>query len=180
MKAGTYTNGIRTLDDLRARCHVDEDTECWSWRLCTSHGAPHVRVVFPDGSARVIRGRRAAAVLAERSIPKGHQVYAKVCCRNPLCVNPEHCNVGTKRQAGAALAASGVLKGRPGIRAIALARTASRRKLTDEMAADIRASSESPAELAKRYGVVRSQIYNIRNGVTYRQAGYSIFSAGCV
>lgn len=32
MTRGLRTDGIRTADDLRARCWIDDDTGCWHWR----------------------------------------------------------------------------------------------------------------------------------------------------
>jgi hypothetical protein len=43
-----------------------------------------------------------------------------------------------------------------------------RRKLTDEQVREIRSSSITGTALASRYGVTKTTIYKIKNGVSYR------------
>lgn len=176
---GTYLGGIRSIEDLRARCKIDDICGCWLWQLSAIDGnSPKVHVRTPEGN-RIMRGRRAAVYLSGRRICAGQVAYPADECRNEMCVNPDHACVGSKALAGAALRRTGRMRNIPS--KIAAARKAwdqRGRKITPEMAAEIRSSTESTHELAKRMGLSQFTIWSCRVGQTHKGvvAGASAFT----
>lgn len=81
--------GVRTLEDLKARCEVNEGG-CWLWTGNTN----------PYGYGRTsINGKafdchRAAWFLAYGPIPKG--LYVCHTCDTPQCCNPKHLFIGSQ------------------------------------------------------------------------------------
>ena len=75
-------------------------------------------------------------------------------CNNKLCVRLDHLRIGTHKENMDDMARVGHVN----------------RKLTDDQASLVRASSESVSELARRFGVDPVVIVNIRSGKTYRYA----------
>ncbi len=87
-------------------------------------------------------------------IPEGLNVLHH--CDNPPCVNPDHLFLGTDLLN----IRDSIYKGR--------FTSIEGRKLTDEMAGEIRESSDSITESAKAFGVNRDTIRKIRQGKTYK------------
>lgn len=178
---GTHLGGIRTVEDLRLRCRVDEDTGCWHWGLSISQGAPKVHLVTPDtGVYRIMRGRRAALYLQ-----RGHDLrpqryaFARPSCTSIDCVNPEHCRSGSRAQHGAWLRASGRVKDLPTKAAAARRGWDKRgRKITPEQAAEIRISDESAYAIAARLGLSHYAVWSVRAGHTHKPAapGRDVFT----
>lgn len=113
-KKGADLGGVRTLDDLMLRCHVDADTGCWHWRgamQTRSNGSSEPRVWLAD-ECRTVTIRRAAWLLAgKRELRNGETVWCRCRCEN--CGNPAHMSAGTKAQWGAWVHQRGHLRGRP-------------------------------------------------------------------
>jgi hypothetical protein len=100
---GTYLGGIRSLDDLRARCRVDRCTGCW--HLLRPDGSPvpavaggrHMVHVHGRG---VMTSLRAAYELANgEPVPADRVVFRSAECRSNDCVSPLHIRRGTRRMA---------------------------------------------------------------------------------
>lgn len=162
----TRLTGVRTLDDLKARCWVDETSGCWHWRMATSEGAAKV---YLPGLKRVCTGLFAAATLSGRKINSGQMAYST--CTTPFCLCPAHTKVGTWKQWGAWKAATGSWKAKPQ-RIAACQKTARSKlsKLTPELVQEIRASEETGRAIAKRMGVSEQLVSKIRTGKTWRDA----------
>lgn len=167
---GAYLGGIRTVHDLMLRCRVDKDTGCWHWRLSCVQGAPKVHFVTPDTGRRVgFRGRRAALYLAAGvDLRPGHVAFAKMKCTSLDCVNPEHCRSGTRIQQGEHIRRTGIHMGLPAKAAASRRGWDGRRKITPEMAAEIRSSQEPQLPLARRLGVSEYAVWCCRVGKTHR------------
>lgn len=113
--------GIKTLDDMRERCRIDEETGCWNWAMAVSRSkkravAVSPRVWMPDrakekGGSLMTAGR-AAWVLAGKWHTASRVVYRDV-CHNELCINPDHGKCVTRPEMFALLKASGVNRGDP-------------------------------------------------------------------
>jgi hypothetical protein len=144
--------------------HVDKSGECWNWT-----GAPHCErpglmpygtftdyVQRSDPDRRARSAHRVAYELAHGEIPEGMMVLHH--CDNPRCVRPDHLYAGTRRQNMDDVIARKRQAGERNPQAL----------LTAEKVREIRASSDSPAQLAERFGVARPTIYNIRNRYTWR------------
>lgn len=82
--AGKHLGGVRTIDDIHARC--EEVGECWEWqRGYQNHGRTPCAV---HGKLR-LPARRLAWMLANgKKVPTGHVIVST--CGNTRCVNPSH------------------------------------------------------------------------------------------
>lgn len=164
---GAYLGGIRTVADIRARCYVDEGTGCWHWRQAISQGSPSIHFVTPQGKRCKMRGRRAALLLHRGcDLLPGHAACAAAICESLDCVNPDHCRSGTRRQVGEAHRKSGLAKAKAKTEAARI-QAERRRKLKPGQVMEIRASLETDAALAKRFGVSRFCIWAARKGKTH-------------
>lgn len=164
---GAYLGGIRTVEDIRARCFVDECTDCWHWRQAISQGSPSIHFVTPQGKRVKMRGRRAALLLQRgHDLLPGHAACATAVCESLDCVNPDHCRSGTRQQIGEAHRRSGRAKAQAKTEA-ARAQAEKRRKLKAAQVMEIRASHETDAALAARFGVSRFCIWSARKGKSY-------------
>lgn len=181
-KHGTILNGINSLERLKDRCTVDPINDCWHWGLSSTDGLPNVRVCLPDGTKKKMKGRRAALVLATgEDLPSGWFAIRSPSCPSKGCCNPDHSFMGTGADFGRAVAEIGTFKNSPKRIAANRKISNSKRKLTDEQAAEIRVSVRSDDELAREYMVSRWTIHDIRNGRRYPVRGIigsSIFSMG--
>lgn len=175
-KAGAYLGGIRTVEDLRCRCRMNEETGCWHWGMAICDGAPTVHFVDQNGVRRKARGRRASLLISGRVIPKGHTAFAKAICKSDDCVNPEHSRSGTRDEAGAHIAKSGIWKNNPNKMAAIRELSKKKRKLTPEAANEIRLSDLTHKELSEAHGISRYAIWCIKQGRSYKQQGYGVFS----
>jgi hypothetical protein len=166
-KKGTHLGGIATVEDIRRRCRVDEDTGCWHWLMAQCEGVPRLHYWHPTTNERKTgKGRRVALVLARGSdLPKGHIAWEKNCCGSADCVNPAHSRHGTKTQWGEWLAATGRVKDLPSKCAGARRGWEKRgRKITPEGAQLIMTSFKSQRELAEELGVSQYAIWCVRQG----------------
>lgn len=127
---------------------VDRTGECWTWRGGCGNGHPHLYVrpgVLPGcAGGRQFPASRVAWALSGHDWPEG-ALYRT--CGNRLCVRPEHLTpqrqsrVGTQR---------------------------TRRRLTDDDAAAIRASDATQEALARQYGVLPATVAKVRAGATHK------------
>jgi len=179
-KEGAYLGGVRSVEDLRARCRVDEDSECWHWTLSTFEGVPRVHYWAPDGKKRHDKGRRAAVTLATGKLPPAHHIaFAKAECKSIDCVNPDHCRTATKVEWGRHLTKIGAVKN------LASKAAGSRkgwekrgRKITPEMVREILHSEESNRTLGKKFGLSNYAIWSVRHRLSHRETmqNASVFS----
>ena len=114
---------------------------------------------FWNGYGRIgdKRAHRVSYEEAHGPIPAGLLVCHR--CDNRLCVNPDHLFLGTTDDNMADM----VSKGRS-----ARGERHGRAKITDEIAGEIRGSSLTCREAAKRYGLSKSMISYIRQGVNWK------------
>lgn len=162
------TDGVKTLDDIRARCAMVDDG-CWAWRYSTINGkTPQVRY---QGKATTTR--RVALELSGRPVGRGMFVICKPGCHEQ-CVNPQHLKALDGVAYRLHLASIGVIENA----AHQAARTASVRsrhttKLTRNAAEDIRrrvASGEDRGALAVEFGVSRGHINRVAIGKNWSPA----------
>lgn len=176
---GARLGGIRTIEDLKLRCVVDEITGCWRWTLARTDGAPKVHFVAPDGSGRRCdKGPRAALFLSRGTpVKAGHVAWAN--CGEADCVNPQHARSGTKTEWGAWLSRSGKVKN------LASKCAGSRkawdkrgRKITPEILAYIVRSDKSDAKLSAELGISGFAIWSARTRRSHVETmqGSSVFA----
>jgi hypothetical protein len=84
-------------------------------------------------------------------------------CGRAACYNPNHLRWGTSAENGQDKALHGSSKGTRNGRA----------KLTEDDVRAIRASTLSPRQLMKEYGLSKSQVYNVLNGTNWQHIDWS-------
>lgn len=175
---GAYCGGIRTLNDLRDRCRIDDEIGCWIWAGAAENNCPKVWCLDPDRQKRrVMSGPRSAWVLAGRGSPGKLLVYHSA-CTNSLCVNPAHLAIGTRAEAGARLREQGHLRGLPHRSAINRRNASGQSKYTPELKAEILASDEPNTHIGERLGIHHNTVSLIRRGQRWAGAcnGASVFN----
>jgi hypothetical protein len=142
------------LERLLSKTKRDNKTGCWNWAASLNTGGySHMRLrgtLWPS--------HRLSYELHRGSIPEGLCVCHH--CDNRRCVNPEHLFLGTRLDNAADM----VAKGRqPRSKQFGSQNGAA--KLTDSEVAAIRnAVGVLQKDLAKKYGVSRPHISQIRTG----------------
>jgi hypothetical protein len=174
LPTGTNLGGIRTLEDLRQRCRIDEINGCWHFgrALRESTRAPCVRLPALDHEM-VSLGVAIGFLTTGKRPAKGTMWH--ITCGTRLCANPEHRKAGTR---ATQMQACGY---KPTPKTVArIARTKrSKSSLSEEDIAAIRASDAPLSELAERYGKSMAQISRIRLGQLWRPLqGASVFTLG--
>lgn len=120
--------GVRSLEDLRQRCVVEEDTGCWIWKGAMSRSltrkiAPSPRVWVPDpeilGEGVLMTAGRAAWLMSGRRLETDQVVWRCICNRSE-CIVPEHGRAATRAEMHAGIAAAGLNRGNPDRAAINL------------------------------------------------------------
>lgn len=142
---------------IARRIRIDERTGCWHWTMGKSKGGYGK---FGSNNGPTVIAHRAFYEHFVGPIPEGLLALHKCDIHVPpgdtsyrSCCNPEHLFVGTELDN--ARDASGKGRMRRGERH-------HKTSLTEEMVAEIRASSESQSALAKRLGITQPAVSLIR------------------
>jgi hypothetical protein len=147
--------------------HCPEIGPCWVWTGVTNDGGYGLVGRGPRG-AGIERAHRFSFALNGGRIGAGHDVCHR--CDNRACVNPGHLFSGTRQDNVDDMMA----KGRYGERVRRSGADHHRSKLTDQQVMDMRATRAlcrvTLKELASRYGVSLSQVWNIVSGKQWRAA----------
>lgn len=132
---------------------IGRDEDCWNWKgPIDKHGYGLVDGLFKD------RAHRAAWVhFSSEPIPAGQLIRHQ--CDNPGCCNPFHLLSGTVQDN----IADRVARGRS-----ATGEKNGRAKITALQAAKIKASGDSLAALARKYGLNARTVADIRSGVIWK------------
>jgi hypothetical protein len=163
------------LENIRQRCHIDEDTGCWIWAGALSEGKwPRIHSPNhskPGSPMETQTGRRAVWQLSTgKAIPKGHRVYGT--CRCNTCLNPSHMKCGPAADWGKYKAQIGLHKT---VRHVIGARKNGRANsvLTEATYAEILSSNEIGLHIAKRLGIGRAVVSRVRTGklVSFKPVG---------
>lgn len=115
-------NGIKTLDQLREMCDVEERRDgCWLWQAGFSRGRPTCRVL-----GQQIAGPKMTAVALGRDSERQADKRWTVRCGNAACIAPHHLVLATVAEMMAYARKGGRLKRTPDqcerVRAAALRR----------------------------------------------------------
>ena len=148
--------GIRTIEDLKDRCTVDEDTGCWEWAgalTATNRPSMWIPAIGRVGSV----GTLLSMIKTGSRPPKG-KCWVPTCL-NTLCVSEAHRKLGTFSELQKVT--------RPKLTALHKARIAQGRRkaskvTSPEAAEDIRTSEETLAVLSLRHGMSPSMVSKIR------------------
>jgi hypothetical protein len=161
IKMGQYLGGIRNIDDLKMRCLIDDETDCWHWRLGKTKGK-YPKISFKiSGEAQSRTGVRAVFVLLGRDVPDGYTVYHYK-CHSIDCLNPAHLKMGTHKEKWAHIKAEGYMRGNP-TRLLANKATAMKRCKVAAHLGLILNSDKTSVELAKELGIHASTIRSARS-----------------
>lgn len=163
----TIPRGVTTVDDLRLRSIRDPLSCCWLWQGATSGGKAAIWTFdHARGEKRVMSGPMAVWNIAYDAAPRpGWMVFAG--CGNSLCVNPAHTRqVPSRTEYGAYVRARGWLVGvAVEAKRESLRKARKARGVVDtppEIVAQVRAMTETAAEIASRLGITRRVVYEIR------------------
>lgn len=172
--------GIYTIDDIRARCRVDEETGCWNWACACSNsrGNKEPRLWLPQ-EERTVTLPYAAWVLSGRPpLLDGQVVWRK--CRSSVCGNPKHMMAATRKERGELVARSGTLRGNVARRLKSVLAVRSRSPITAELARWAIESPQNGREVAHALGVTETTVSAIRRRKRWRPvaAAASIFAVG--
>lgn len=179
VRKGQDNGGIRELEDIRLRCVVDYEGDCWRWQGAFSSGTGRTGcpVAWAPLQGRVVSVSRLVVEFSGRALTRRQMVWRS--CRCDDCCNPKHLKVGTRQQWGAWTALHGFWKGDP----LASSRNRKARVdsgeavLTMEMARWIRESSQTGRDLAVVLGVSATTISRARLRRTWDDTlrGASVF-----
>lgn len=157
---------MRTIDQVRGACRIDDITGCWLWAGATDRGQPKIYApdwTNRDGALTTQTGQRAVwHMLNRHAIPSRWRVYST--CRTQCCLNPEHLKVGSQKQWGMDCAASDALKGDIRVQVRNRRSGQGRSDLTPETYAEVMTSKAKGVELAQRLGVSESTVSKARTG----------------
>jgi HNH endonuclease len=120
---------------------------CWHWTGALHKFGYGMMSDWP----KVKRAHRVSYEIHCGPIPDGLLVRHK--CDNKICVNPDHLELGTKRDNARDAVERGQFK--------------PKRKLTDKQIREIRNSVGSTCEVARFYGVMPSTVSRIRTGARW-------------
>lgn len=160
---------MNTIDDLRARCRIDEATRCWIWLGAVSCdcGLPRIHGIdYARKTKRVMSGPTAAWNIAhEAAPPPGHKVYRT--CGNKLCLNPVHLRLArTQADLMRLVAQSNRLKGTHVEQRRAAARKGHAaqgiRTTPPDVVAQILRADGNNCQVARRLGVHHSVVSRVR------------------
>lgn len=128
------------------------DNGCWNWNFPRADG--RANTFFYRGKPQA--AYRAAYQILVGPVPDGMCLLHR--CDNGLCVNPSHIFLGDRKDNYHDM----VTKGRSNIARGEMKKTIA--KLSDEIIREIRKSPLNGNQLAKKYGVHRQTIYDVRSG----------------
>jgi hypothetical protein len=154
---GTITCGVQTLEDIRERCYVDPDTNCWQWRGALTNNR-YPSLWMPTLRKSVTIGQ-AIGYLSTGKVP-GPGASWHSTCKNAMCANPAHRRKGTR---ATQMKAYGIERN-PLTRARIAAAKAGQGKLTDEDAKEIRDGDLTLKQIAARWGICISYASEVRAG----------------
>lgn len=135
---------------------VNRAVGCWNWNAFKSaDGYGKFQIGGKNSPTR--NAHRFLYEVIHGAIPQGWVVRHK--CDNAACVNPDHLVAGTQYEN----IQDKVMRGRQ-----TRGETHGMVKLTEKQAREIKASTEDSLVVAKRYGIVRATVNNIRAGRIWR------------
>lgn len=130
-----------------------------------------------DGVYRVLRGRRAAAVIGNggQPLPKGKVAYGSPDCPYSDCVFPAHSLLGTRTQAVQSAVRRGAFDTPARAAALEILQQ-SQRKVSKQTTLEIASAPGTCRELAKQHGLSLGRVAKIRRGeCNMRQRPASVF-----
>lgn len=154
---GNKGSGIHSIEDLKARCWVDDVTDCWHWRGSKkANGTPSMWLPFIGRSSTMSQ----ALCIFTKGRPLKPGEHFRYTCKTGYCGNPEHskaCDLSTLRL-------SKKTKRSPVYIAKMMETLRKRSSITDEQVCEIRNSSEAASIVAEKMGISQSYVNKLRCG----------------
>jgi len=175
---GTHLGGVRTHEDLRGRCVIDDDTGCWHLRTANGRPMPRDKVhrVYMWGRGALSALRVAWELKTGQPVPAGQVVYRT--CSSYDCIR--HITSGTKAEQGEHQRKTGALRGTvaASIRNTRVGQALG--KITPELALWAMESDQTLREAAHGLGVTTNVVWRVRRGISWRAmaSGSSVFGGG--
>lgn len=151
-------HGLSEEERFIARTDTKSVKECWIWNASRR----------PDGygqwrraDGQIELAHRASWRLFRTEIPKGAHILHK--CDNPPCVNPTHLFLGSHADNMRDMWGKG--RARPGQ---SRGEKHGMSKLTSEIVREIRTSSESGVELARKFALSATTVCDVRKRRTWK------------
>ncbi len=162
---GADLGGVRTLEDVRLRCHVHAETGCWHWRLHIAKG--RTQCVWKTGGTQYKgTAARAAWILAGRRLEPGWVVSRnRKLCESDDCCNPQHHRAGPRPEVLPQLSPTQRMRHKLGVTRASRQRS----KLSMEVAMQIRLSTDRSADVSRTRGIAPSTVTQIRRGETWKE-----------
>lgn len=157
---------MRTLEEIKGRCFIDEDGH-WVWRgACRPDGRPNIHAPdFTRGGMQTQCGTRAVWHVAhQKPVPAGYRVYGV--CGLKACCNPDHLRCTSEADFGRWIRRAGLFKGQTNRILANRATSRARAVLTPEVIAHIQASTKSGKDLAIELGISPQSVSKARRGET--------------
>lgn len=147
------------IERIERQSMPEPNSGCWIWLGSTRNGYGRLTIGSrTDGTRKSISAHRLSFEAHNGPIPDGLYVCHK--CDTPACVNPDHLFLGTHMDN----VADRERKGRNYPPPISRGNSHPSAKVPDSVIAAIRASDQSSAVEARKYGLNDSYIRQIRRG----------------
>lgn len=163
--------GVRTLEDLRVRCLIDDITGCWNYQVRTLPDRQRAwgANIWMSDLQKSETLQRAAWLLAHGKLGAARDWNVWRTCGNRMCCNPGHLKAGLRRQMGAWQVQDGSLRGNPVRGAInrRAKMTAASTVLSFELADWIRESSQTGLAVAHALAVSPQTVSRVRLGQSW-------------
>lgn len=164
--------GIQTIDDMRGRCVIDGETDCWHLRKADGKKMPNTKATMRVWIAGV--GTK-SAIRAAWELQHGQldddtlQPYRQCGCYD--CINPAHMLVATKEAHGRMARRSGRQRGRAERSIINTRIGMKNAKITAELAQWARESEQTLQDAAHGLSIAMNRVGLIRRGQAWKQVG---------
>lgn len=158
---------MKTLEEIKGRCFIDEDGH-WMWRgAVTKQGKPSIHAPdYTNHKGKLLThqsGYRAVwHVVNQRAVPKGSRIFSM--CGEAHCCNPEHIRCMPTKEYGRQQRKKGTLKGQTSRILANQAIGRKRAKVTPEQVSAIMTSDKSCRELSEITGLSNCTIWRVRTG----------------
>lgn len=162
------------LEKVRKSCDVCQECDSnWNW-IGNNRKNMHRAIIEIEGVRYAVK-KQVFQIERRKSVPSEYCVITN--CKNPSCINPELLVCLSKTKMLEKMRQISSLYGAKHKAALQVARRKRNDlKLSMEKAEEIRNSSETATELAKRYGVSREAVCMVRRGETWRGTVGTMFA----
>lgn len=169
---------MKTLEDIRGGCRMDDGHWIWCGGLKTKNGRPVVYApdITKGGAMKSQAGPRAAYHLfTGQVIPPGWRVYG---CDERLCLNPAHGRCMSEVQWGALQVQLGTQRGQTKRILANRATSRARAKVTPEIIRAIQMSDKTGIALAAEFSLSPQTVSKARRGQCRIFQGSNHFASG--